>query len=77
MSTKAMKKELAVDKRVPIPVKFPFAKMKVGDSFAVPRDIKRAAVSVAAMRFGRKHNMKFTVRQTDAKGAAFRCWRIA
>ncbi len=74
MSTKAMKKELAVDKRVPIPVKFPFAKMKVGDSFAVPRDVKRAAVSVAAMRFGRKHDMRFTVRQMPDK--TFRCWRV-
>lgn len=68
---------MKVDKHVPIPTKFPFAKMKVGDSFAVPSNVKRPAVTVAAMRYGRKHDMKFTVRQTDAKGAAFRCWRIA
>ena len=68
---------MIVDKNVPIPEKFPFSKMKVGDSFAVPSNVKRPAVTVAAMRYGRKHDMKFTVRQTDAKGAAFRCWRIA
>jgi hypothetical protein len=65
---------MKIDKRVPLPYKFPFAKMKIGDSFAVPPDVKRAAVSVAAMRYGRKHGMKFTVRQVADK--TFRCWRI-
>ena len=65
---------MKVDKNIPLPRKFPFADMKVGDSFAVPVDIKRPAVTVAAMRFGRKHGMKFTVRQVADK--TFRCWRI-
>ena len=63
-----------IDKNVPLPKKYPFAKMKIGDSFAVPPDVNRSAVSVAAMRFGRKHGMKFTVRQVADK--TFRCWRI-
>jgi hypothetical protein len=63
-----------VDKNIPIPVKFPFAGMQVGDSFAVPPDVKRPAVTVAAMRFGRRHGVKFTVRQVADK--TYRCWRI-
>ena len=65
---------MKIDKQFPIPVKYPFAGMQVGDSFAVPPDVKRPAVTVAAMRFGRKHNMRFTVRQVADK--TFRCWRI-
>ena len=65
---------MKIDKKIPIPTKFPFAKMKTGDSFAVPPDVKRPAVTVAAMRFGRKNGMKFTVRQVADK--TFRCWRI-
>jgi len=65
---------MKIDKQFPIPVKFPFAGMQVGDSFAVPPDVKRPAVTVAAMRFGRRHGMKFTVRQVADK--TFRCWRI-
>jgi hypothetical protein len=63
-----------IDKQFPIPVKYPFAGMQVGDSFAVPPDVKRPAVTVAAMRFGRKNGMRFTVRQVADK--TFRCWRI-
>lgn len=65
---------MKIDKQFSIPVKYPFAGMQVGDSFAVPPDVKRPAVTVAAMRFGRKHGMKFTVRQVADK--TFRCWRI-
>ena len=65
---------MKVEKDVPLPVKFPFAGMQVGDSFAVPPDVKRPAVTVAAMRFGRRHGMRFTVRQVADK--TYRCWRI-
>jgi hypothetical protein len=68
---------MKIEKGIPIPKKFPFAGMKVGDSFLVPKGANRAAVSVAAMRYGRKHGMKFTVRQTEPGGKSFRCWRIA
>jgi hypothetical protein len=40
----------------------------------VPPDVKRPAVTVAAMRYGRQHGMRFTVRQVADK--TFRCWRI-
>lgn len=66
---------MKVESGIPIPSKFPFADMKVGDSFAVPDTVKRAAVAVAAQRYGIKHAMKFTVRQTADK--TLRCWRLA
>lgn len=65
---------MKIDKNIKLPSKFPFKDMKVGDSFAVPPNVKRPAVTVAAMRFGRKHGMRFTVRQMPDK--SFRCWRI-
>lgn len=66
-----------VDSNIPLPKKWPFENMNVGDSFAIPENVKRQAVSVAAMRYGRKHGMKFTVRQIDSVNKSFRCWRIA
>lgn len=65
---------LPIDKGIPLPTKYPFAEMNVGDSFVVPAKVNRSAVNVAAMRFGRKHGMKFTVRLT--KDGTLRCWRI-
>ena len=67
--------KLPIDKNVPLPARFPFEHMQVGDSFAVPPDVERPSVTVAAMRYGRKHNMKFTVRLTPDR--TLRCWRIA
>lgn len=67
--------KLPIDKNVPLPRRFPFADMQVGDSFAVPPDVKRPAVTVAAMRYGRKHGMKFTIRLTPDR--SLRCWRVA
>ena len=65
---------MKVESGIPIPAKYPFAEMKVNDSFAVPPKINRSAVNVSAMRYGRKHGMKFTVRLT--KDGTLRCWRI-
>jgi hypothetical protein len=48
--------------------------MQIGDSFAVPPELSRNTVSVAAGRYGDKHQMKFTVRRMDDK--TLRCWRI-
>jgi hypothetical protein len=62
-----------IDKNVPIPARFPFADMQAGDSFAVPPEITRYAVSVAAHRYGKKHGLKFTVRRMADK--TLRCWR--
>ena len=63
-----------IDKNVPLPKRYPFEGMQVGDSFAVPPEVKRATVNVAAMRYGRKHGVKFTVRLTADR--TLRCWRI-
>lgn len=65
---------MTIEKGIPLPAKFPFAAMKVGDSFLVEKEITRTAVSVAAKRFGDKNNMKFTVRKSEGH---LRCWRLA
>jgi hypothetical protein len=65
---------MKIEKNVPLPVMYPFAKMEVGDSFAVPSSIRRETVSVAANRYGVKHGMKFTVRLMPNR--SYRCWRI-
>ncbi len=69
-----MVKKIIVERGVPLPGKYPFDTMEVGDSFALPKDVKRTTVSVAAMRYGRERGMKFTIRNTPL---GFRCWRIA
>lgn len=63
-----------IDKHIPLPVRWPFPDMKIGDSFLVPNDVARSTVNVAARRYGDKHNMKFTVRLTEDR--TLRCWRI-
>lgn len=67
--------QLLIDKGVPLPKRYPFAGMQVGDSFLVPDDVKRTTVSIAAMRYGRKHGMRFTIRLTPER--KLRCWRLA
>lgn len=62
-----------IDKDIPIPRRYPFADMEVGDSFLLAPDMKRIPTTVAALRYGDRHNMKFTVRQVPE---GFRCWRI-
>ena len=66
---------MEVEKNVPIPARYPFADMAVGDSFALPPEITRTTVTVAAGRYGEKHDMKFTVRRMPDK--TLRCWRVA
>lgn len=65
---------MKVEKGIPFPRKYPFADMAVGDSFALPPDIARTTVSIAAMRYGRKHGMKFVIRMVADR--THRCWRI-
>jgi hypothetical protein len=60
-----------IDKGVPIPNRFPFDKMEVGDSFVITT--KRQTASVAARRYGDKHRMKFVTRQMP--DGTIRCWR--
>ncbi len=61
-----------IEKDVPIPEKYPFSKMGVGDSFDI-LDAGAKEVSAAVSYYGKKHGKKFTVRKT-ADG--HRCWRI-
>lgn len=65
---------MKVEKNVPLPSKWPFKDMQVGDSFAVPEGVGRTTVSIAAMRYGRKHGGKFTVRMVADR--SLRCWRV-
>lgn len=65
---------MKVEKGVPLPSKYPFAGMQIGDSFAVPEGVSRTAVSIAAHRHGKDHGTKFTVRIMPDR--SFRCWRI-
>ena len=60
-----------IDKNVPLPARFPFDKMEVGDSFVITT--KRQTASVAARRYGDKHGMKFVTRQMP--DGTIRCWR--
>ena len=64
-----------IDKHIPLPMKYPFDGMEVGDSFLVPSHVNRTTVSVAAKRWGEKHDVKFTIRMTEDR--KLRCWRIA
>lgn len=66
---------MKVEKGIPVPRKYPFDEMEVGDSFAVPPDIHRTTVAIAALRYGRKHGVKFVIRMMDDR--THRCWRIA
>lgn len=66
---------MKIDKNIPLPAKYPFAEMQVGDSFLVPEGISRTSIGVAAKRFGDKHGMRFTIRLNEKR--LLRCWRIA
>ena len=65
---------MQVEKDVPIPNKYPFQDMEVGDSFELAPTMKRATVTVAAQRWGQKHGAKFTIKKIGEN--TFRCWRI-
>lgn len=67
---------IKVESDRPIPGKYPFDQMKVGDSFVIPDVMNRNTVTVAAWRYGKKMGMKFSVKRLpDGKGYA--CWRIS
>lgn len=67
--------QIVVERGIPVPTRYPFAEMAVGDSFLVPAHVKRSAVSVSALRYGKANGGKrFTVRKTQE--GALRCWRI-
>lgn len=55
---------------------YPFARMNVGDSFAIKTDTMRQRVSSAVCHYVRENEpeLKFTVRRVDDGG--WRCWRM-
>lgn len=65
---------IRVDKGIPLPKRYPFEHMEIGDSFALPPGIPRTTVSIAAMRYGRDRDMKFTIRLMPDR--SYRCWRV-
>lgn len=70
-----------IDHDVPMPygkhgnTKYPFQSMEVGDSFLFPQD--NGKTRNAAIGYGRRKGMKFTVRCVDPVKGEYRCWRIA
>jgi hypothetical protein len=73
---------IVVESKVPLPKidgrgrhpKYPWATMKVGDSFLFPSNIKQQSCYNIAKYGGLRNGVKFSVRKTDE---GYRCWRIA
>lgn len=74
MTEKEELKMFQIEKNVPLPKKYPFDEMEVGDSFEIPDPLKRNTVNIAAKRYEQKTGKKFVVRLKDKK---LRCWRLA
>lgn len=53
--------------------KYNFGSMKVGQSFVVPLEMRKK-VSSASLWYGKRNNMKFSIRMTDG---VLRCGRTA
>ena len=71
---------IKIDKDIPFPTgktatsKYPFGEMKVGDSFALPKE-RAIALSSSANSYRRAHpGMKFCVRTVEKE---VRVWRTA
>ncbi len=60
--------------------KYPFATMKIGDSFSLRTDkiSEYHRVYSAIVTWNRRHApMKFVLRKDPKRGGGYRCWRIA
>ena len=71
--TNAPVSDYSLDHAVPLPVpsKYPFAEMSIGDSFSIDyEDYHR--VTSAACDYGKRHGVKFTTRTTKNE---CRIWR--
>jgi hypothetical protein len=72
----------AVERNVPMPRRglagrpslYPFADMRVGDSFFISTPKRRKQVASAAANFARERGWKFSVLTMPDK--TYRCWRI-
>ena len=70
--------DIQIEKGVPVPkartpMKYPFEKMEVGDSFFVPKS--QGNVSSAAVYWQKRHKGRRFVTRAENGGA--RCWRVA
>jgi len=69
-----------IQKNIPIPAKksagrkqvYPFEKMEVGDSFAIPLSKAKSAAAIM-VKYAKRTGMKFTKRLLDKE---VRIWRI-
>ena len=71
---------LATPPRPMRPYIYPFAKMKVGDSFAVEGAVELRRIRAAACYHGIRHPpIKFSIRIDDpsANPKTYRCWRVS
>lgn len=72
--------EIKIDKNIPVPGngecarKYPFNKLEIGDSFAMPGDVLLGKFRSAAWHFARTNKITLSVRKTDS---GYRCWRTA
>jgi hypothetical protein len=70
---------IKIDKKVPIPPiqakihKYPFDKLKPGDSFLFPKGTPRNRASANVHYARMRYNLNFTMRETLQ---GFRVWRI-
>ena len=55
------------------PNKYPFGKMRIGDSFMVSEGDENL-VRCSANGYGNRHSMKFSVRKYEG---GYRCWRVS
>lgn len=76
--------QIKVEKNVPVPIvakisRFPFADMKIGDSFFVPDMRTSAEMSSAIQNAKRSLKFKFMCRRVTEDGVAVgvRVWRTA
>ncbi len=74
---------MKIEEGIPVPYfgrvdgeKYPFKKMKVGDSFLIPETINHLNVRYGFYSFRQRNNLKdrkFVIRKTNE---GYRCWRV-
>lgn len=76
-----MNDQFKIESNIPIPgklhAKYPFASMKVGDSFYAAGCLKparRSSLSSCCVAFAKRNKVKFTTRR---EGDGVRVWRVA
>ena len=64
---------MKVDKGIPMPGRYPFDEMEIGDSFLLPPNTKLISAQVAALRFRKKTGKYFSFRKMPD---GIRVWRV-